>query len=76
MNTLRQLKVGTHAIVRQIETSTVVGQRLLALGVVPGTKICVTKIAPLGDPMAIEFNGCNVSLRRQEAEGVFVEMES
>ncbi|MBN2069439.1 MAG: ferrous iron transport protein A [Opitutales bacterium] len=76
MNTLRELRVGHRAIVASIETGTIVGQRLLALGIVPGTRLSVTKVAPLGDPIAIEFNGCHVSLRRDEAEGVFIKEET
>lgn len=34
-------------------------------------KIC--KIAPLGDPIAVEVDGAQIILRKSEAEGILVE---
>ena len=48
-------------------------QRLLAMGLLPGTPVQVVQIAPLGDPMEIEFNGMRLSLRKADAASVEVE---
>ncbi len=51
-----------------------VDQRLLALGLLPGMMVTVVRVAPLGDPIAIEFQNQCVSLRRAEAAEVLVEL--
>ncbi|MGI9284786.1 MAG: FeoA family protein [Pseudomonadales bacterium] len=47
--------------------------RLLSLGLTPGTEIVIEHIAPLGDPVEIVVRGFRLSLRREEAAGVVVE---
>lgn len=47
--------------------------RLLSLGLTPGTEIAVAHIAPLGDPVEIVVRGFRLSLRREEAAGVVLE---
>lgn len=42
-------------------------QQLMSLGLVPGTIFKISKVAPLGDPVEIEFRGYRLSLRRDEA---------
>ena len=34
-------------------------------------KLC--KVAPLGDPIAVEIDGAQIVLRKSEAEGILVE---
>jgi Fe2+ transport system protein FeoA len=48
--------------------------RLMYMGLLPGQEIRLVHEAPLGDPIAIEFNGCQMSLRI--ADAAFVEVES
>ena len=48
--------------------------RLMSMGLLPGQEIRLVHEAPLGDPIAIEFNGCQMSLRI--ADAAFVEVES
>jgi len=48
-------------------------QRLMAMGLVPGTPVAVVRIAPLGDPIILDAGGMQVSLRRDEAEGLGIE---
>lgn len=74
MLSLSQLSVGRHARVVALNASRAVDQRLLALGLLPGMTVLVTRVAPLGDPIAIEFQNQCVSLRRAEAVEVMVEL--
>jgi len=53
-----------------------VKKRLLEMGFVKGTEIFVEKVAPLGDPMELVLKGYHLSLRRSEADDVFVEVVS
>ena len=48
-------------------------RRLMILGLTPGTSLTVTRVAPLGDPIEIKVRGFNLSLRREEANGIWVD---
>ncbi len=48
---------------------------LLEMGCIPEEEISVELTAPLGDPIAIEVAGYRLSLRRNEAEHILVEIE-
>ncbi len=41
--------------------------RLAALGFLPGGRIRVSHVAPLGDPISVSFGGQEISVRRSEA---------
>ncbi len=41
-------------------------ERLLTMGLTPGTEFEVARIAPLGDPVEIRLRGFSLSLRRAE----------
>lgn len=45
---------------------------LLELGFTPGTEITVLRVAPLGDPLTVRIRGYQLSLRRREAEAIFM----
>jgi len=72
--TLRDLKSGESATVRQISNYGSTGQRLLSLGLIPGCRLKFLRPAPLGDPLMVEIPGCVVCLRKQEA--FLVELET
>jgi len=46
----------------------------MELGLVPGTSVCISKVAPLGDPIELMVRGGRLSLRRHEAEILQVEL--
>ena len=48
-------------------------ERLMTMGLIPGTKITVLRSAPLGDPIAIGIRSYNLALRRQDAEHIEVQ---
>ena len=47
--------------------------RLLEMGIIPGTKIKITKVAPLGDPLLVHLRGYELSIRKSDAELIEVE---
>lgn len=47
-------------------------RRLMELGLVPGTRVELYGVAPLGDPIELLVRGCSLSIRRAEAEQVAV----
>ena len=67
---LSQLQIGQRARIVGMQPASnrlAYRQRLIALGLLPGTELTLTRIAPLGDPVEILVRGCAVSLRREEA---------
>lgn len=42
-------------------------QRLMAMGLLPGTQFVVSRVAPLGDPIELNVRGYNLILRKDEA---------
>jgi ferrous iron transport protein A len=70
---LSALRTGERGRVRPGSPDHPASQRLLALGLLPGTSVQVVQVAPLGDPVEIEFNGMRLSLRKADAAAVEVE---
>jgi ferrous iron transport protein A len=48
-------------------------EKLLSMGLTPGTEFSVIRLAPLGDPVEINVRGYSVSLRKSEAQLLRVE---
>ena len=46
------------------------------MGIIPGVVLEVVKLAPLGDPIEIKIKGYNLSLRKDEASQISVEVEA
>ena len=66
------MKVGKTAVIRSFENDNIF-LKLMEMGCVPGEKIRVDQIAPLGDPISITVAGYHLSLRLDEAEMIWVE---
>ncbi|MDI7261959.1 MAG: DtxR family transcriptional regulator, partial [Thermodesulfobacteriota bacterium] len=71
--TLRDLKPGEKGKVLKIKGKGNLKKRLLDMGIVPGTKIQLEKVAPLGDPVDILVKGYHLSLRKEEARDILLE---
>ena len=74
MPSLDQLQSGQRARVEAVAGDDSVVQRLLEMGLLEGEEIEVLGFAPLGDPMEIRLRDYRLSLRRQEAAGVTVQV--
>lgn len=72
--TLDQLALGAHGRVLRIGGAKEVRRRLLAMGLVTGTTVTLTAIAPLGDPLELTVRGYHLSLRKDEARQIIVEV--
>lgn len=70
---MTDLSVGDCARVVSYADRTEFAQRLMSLGLVPGTVICLKRVAPLGDPVEIHFRGFRLALRPLEAECLTLE---
>lgn len=71
---LSELQVGEQGRVIRVTAKGGVRRRILEMGVAPGTEIGVKGVAPLGDPIELLVRGYNLSLRKEEAAGIFVEV--
>ena len=65
--TLDEIKPGQECEVVDIAVEGILGQRLMDMGFIPGTRIKVVRNAPLVDPVEFFMKGYNVSLRHSEA---------
>lgn len=70
---LDRLPLGTPAIVRRVGSARPIARRLMELGLVPGTPVVVTRIAPLGDPLELRVRNYALSIRRSEALSIEVD---
>lgn len=70
--TLDQTSVGQTAVIQSVGGDQAFRRRLLELGLLPGTRVSVLRIAPLGDPIELLARGTNLSIRRTEAQTVMV----
>ena len=70
--TLAHLEVGSTAKITDITGETAISQRLLEMGVIPGTTVRVVKSAPFGDPLEIRVRNSHFALRRSEANSILV----
>jgi Fe2+ transport system protein FeoA len=64
---LGQLGPGQHAVVRRVGGERHVVRRLLEMGLLPGTRVSVLRVAPLGDPIELSLRGYALSIRRVDA---------
>ncbi len=63
------------AVVEAVEGDRAFRRRIMEMGLVPGTKVRVVAVAPMGDPMTLELRCSRLSIRRREAAQVRVRME-
>ena len=72
--TLNELKPGNKARVIQVNGKGSARRRILDMGMVPGVEVEMVRNAPLGDPMQFLVKGYNLSIRKNEAEQIVVQL--
>ena len=70
---LADLSIGGKGRVLGLRGEPQLEQRLLEMGLLPGTEVEVIRQAPLGDPIEVQLLGYRLSLRRSEAACVEIE---
>lgn len=68
--TLDELKIGQSATITAIEGEGPLVQRLMALGLLAGSPVCMKRRAIGGDPIEVTVMDYTLSLRREEARRV------
>lgn len=74
MFTLDSLPIGQVARIAAIDGEDAIAIRLMEMGLTEGELIQAHSVAPLGDPIEYEIRGYRLSLRRNEARRVQVEL--
>jgi DtxR family Mn-dependent transcriptional regulator len=72
---IRELKGGKYGKISFIRGEHKVLQRLLDMGLTPGTRIKVVKVAPMNGPVEVSVRGSKLALGQDIACNVFVEVE-
>lgn len=73
---LTSVALGTTARVAEIKLPPESRPRLMEMGLLVGTPVELVRFAPLGDPVEIRVRGYNLTLRKHEAEQIFVRTEA
>lgn len=68
---LSEVKVGQSCIIESF-TDEFLKLKLMEMGCLPGETIHITRLAPMGDPIAITVANYTLSMRVSEAETVVV----
>ena len=72
---LSELKPGQEGIIKEFKNNEIF-LKLMEMGCVPGEKIHLEQVAPLGDPISVTVAGYRLSLRFIEAEHILVELNN
>jgi ferrous iron transport protein A len=71
---LNEVKIKSRVKVVQILPESKVRKKIMDMGIVRGTEIVVAGKAPMGDPIELQVRGYSLSLRKNEAKDVLVEV--
>ena len=69
---LSGLKAKEKAIIQGFQGDSAIQERLMELGIVPGTLVLLKRFAPLGDPMEIVVRGYSLSIRKEDAKQILI----
>jgi ferrous iron transport protein A len=73
MRLLSELSINEEAVIESFNDLKL-SLKLLEMGCTPGEKIKLIRVAPAGDPIAIEISGYTLSMRLQEASTINVKL--
>ena len=72
---LSELKPGQEGIIKKFNDNDIF-LKLMEMGCVPGERILLEQVAPLGDPISVKVAGYRLSLRLDEAIHIIVEVNN
>ena len=74
--TLNDLKIGQSGTITQIGGEGPLRLRFLDMGLIPGTRVLLQKVAPMGDPIQIQLRGYELTIRREDAQKIQIREEA
>ena len=72
--TLDELKIGQSAIITKVGGDGALRQHFLDMGVIPGSELTLVKFAPMGDPMQLLIHGYELTLRKDDAAKIDIDI--
>lgn len=72
---LDEFKIGQSGEVVRLNAEGKIRRRLFDMGITPGASVILHKVAPLGDPIQVTIRGYELSLRKEEASAVVMEVQ-
>ncbi len=73
MKTLKDASMKETVKVVKINGEGAVKRRIMDMGITKGTEVYIRKVAPLGDPIEVTVRGYELSIRKADAEMIYVE---
>lgn len=70
---ISNLVIGQKAIIKDFDLNNI-PLKLLEMGCLPGNMVEVVQVAPFGDPLYLNINGCHLAIRLETAETIEVEI--
>ena len=68
--TIDNLKIGQEGTIAAVGGEGALRLRLLDMGLIPGTRVRLQKVAPMGDPIQILIRGYELTIRRDDARKI------
>lgn len=73
--TIDDLKIGRAGTIAQVGGEGALRLRFLDMGLIPGTRVTLRKVAPMGDPIQIQVRGYELTIRREDAAKITLKEE-
>ena len=70
--TLNDIRINESVIISAVAGGGALRQHFLDMGVIPGAKISLVRIAPMGDPLEFRLHGYELTLRKDDARNISV----
>ncbi|BDZ70894.1 FeoA family protein [Methanobacterium petrolearium] len=75
IKTLNNLEKGENGVIKAFNGNSKVKKHLMEMGLVRGSDVKVERVAPLGDPIEVKIKGYSLSLRKEEAKQIEIEIK-
>ncbi|MCP3943812.1 MAG: ferrous iron transport protein A [Desulfobacteraceae bacterium] len=72
---LREMQVNQAGVIASVKGRGELARRIRDMGIVPGKEIKVQGKAPLFDPVSLRIMGFTLTLRNNEADKIYVEVD-
>ena len=73
--TIDDLKIGQYGTIATVGGEGALRLRFLDMGLIPGTKVLMQKVAPMGDPIQIQTRGYELTIRLEDARKIEITEE-
>lgn len=74
--TIDNLQIGKSGVICEVGGEGALRLRFLDMGLIPGTKVTLQKVAPMGDPIQLLVRGYELTIRREDARKITLKEET